>query len=195
MNKEEIIGFFDSLAEDWDSHMIRNEEVINTILDHSHVRREADVLDVACGTGVLIGDYLKREVNSVTAIDISPKMAAIADSKFKKDPRVRVICADATEQAFGRLFDVIIVYNAAPHFDDLKQLITALAVWLKPQGRLTIAHGMSRQALNRHHSNLSASLKRELPPKEQLAELMAETLQVETVISDDRMYLVTGLKK
>ena len=192
---DDIISFFDSLADSWDAHMIRNEEVISSILDHAGIRAGIEVLDVACGTGVLISDYLKRGVNSVTAIDISPKMAAIADRKYQRDPRVRVICADATQFAFGRLFDSIIVYNAAPHFADLGGLITVLAAFLKPEGRLTIAHGMSRAAVNRHHGNVASTLKKELPAAEELAAVMNKTLAVEAVISDDRMYLVTGIRK
>ncbi len=195
MDKNEVISFFDALAEQWDAHLIRDEEVMGSILDHSHIREEIDVLDVACGTGVLIGDYLKRGVSSVTAIDISPKMAAMADRKFWKDPRVRVICGDATQFAFRRHFDAIIVYNAAPHFADLEELIRVLAAYLKPEGRLTIAHGMSREAVNRHHGNVSAHLKKELPAAEELAEMMEKQLETETVISDDRMYLVTGIRK
>lgn len=50
-----------------------------------------DVLDVACGTGVLFPDNLKRCVESVTGIDISPEMARLAAEKF---PQVQVICGD-----------------------------------------------------------------------------------------------------
>ena len=33
MNKQDIITFFDHYASSWDDNMIRNESVINTILD------------------------------------------------------------------------------------------------------------------------------------------------------------------
>lgn len=53
--------------------MIRNEPVIRTILDNAGIRAGVDVLDVACGTGVLFPDYLARDVHSVTGVDIARK--------------------------------------------------------------------------------------------------------------------------
>ena len=94
MKKETIISFFDKCAPWWDDDMIRNEEVIATILDNTAIRPGIRVLDVACGTGVLFPDYLSRGVAEVTAIDISPEMAKIAAEKF---PEVKVICGDVVK--------------------------------------------------------------------------------------------------
>ena len=93
IEKKEVIEFFDRLASDWDAGLIRNEEIINTILDNAGVTAGKDVLDVACGTGVLIPDYLKRKVRSVTGVDISPKMAEIAKEKFPQE-QVTILCGD-----------------------------------------------------------------------------------------------------
>ena len=62
MNKEAVIEYFDRMAPGWDSHMKRNERAITRILDNAHVKEGVKVLDVACGTGVLIPDYLNRNV-------------------------------------------------------------------------------------------------------------------------------------
>ena len=81
MNQKDIIHFFDQLAPNWDAGMIRSDEIISTILENAGVTHGKDVLDVACGTGVLFPDYLARQVGSVTAIDISPEMVRIAAGK------------------------------------------------------------------------------------------------------------------
>lgn len=94
MEKKEIAAFFDRCAPGWDEDLIRNEVTITTILDNAGIKSGQDILDVACGTGVLFPDYLKRGVESVTGIDISPEMAKIAQSKF---PEVQVICGDVEE--------------------------------------------------------------------------------------------------
>ena len=57
---KEVIEFFDRLAPGWDAEMIRSDEIINTILNNAEVTEGKDVLDVACGTGVLIPDYLRK---------------------------------------------------------------------------------------------------------------------------------------
>ena len=107
----EVIEYFDRLAADWDSGIVRNEEVIETIMNNAGVSEGKDILDVACGTGVLIPDYLKRNVLSVTAIDISPNMVARAQNKFSL-PNVSIICGDVAKTEFERLIDCIVLYNA-----------------------------------------------------------------------------------
>ena len=59
---KEVIEFFDRLASGWDAEMVRSDEIIRIILDNAGVTAGKNVLDVACGTGVLIPDYLERNV-------------------------------------------------------------------------------------------------------------------------------------
>ena len=71
IKKTDVIDFFDRCAPSWDAEMVRSDEKINTILDNARVHSGSRVLDVACGTGVLMPDYLSRGVASVTGIDIT----------------------------------------------------------------------------------------------------------------------------
>ena len=188
---EEVIRFFDRLAPGWDEEMIRSAEIISTILDNACVSAGKDILDVATGTGVLIPDYLKRQVSSVTAIDISPKMAEIAKEKFPQE-NVTILCGDVEETEFGRLFDCVVVYNAFPHFPEPERLVARLASLLKPGGTLTVAHGMSREKIDAHHRGTACRVSNGLMSAEELSAIFAGHLTVSTVISDDRMYQVTG---
>jgi demethylmenaquinone methyltransferase/2-methoxy-6-polyprenyl-1,4-benzoquinol methylase len=190
---KEVIEFFDRLAPGWDADMVRNDAIINTILDNAAVTEGKDVLDVACGTGVLIPDYLKREVASVTGIDISPKMAEIARAKYPQ-PEVTILCGDVETTDFGKLFDCIVVYNAFPHFPDPERLIARLAERLKPGGSLTVAHGMSREKIDAHHHGTASHVSNGLMPADDLAAIFGKHLTVTTVISDERMYQVVGKK-
>ena len=192
MNKQDISDFFDKCAPWWDADMIRNEVIITTILDNAGINTDMDILDVACGTGVLFPDYLKRGVNSVTGIDISPEMAKIAQEKF---PEVRVLCGDVETFAFDKKFDVIMVYNAFPHFPDPKHLIDVLAKLVKPGGRLSVAHGMSRAQLQQHHAGRAAQVSIDLLHEKDLAALFAPYFDVDVIISNDRMYQVAGKRR
>lgn len=192
MEKEEIIRFFDRCAPSWDLKMIRNEEVIAQILDNAGIRPEIDVLDVACGTGVLFPDYFLRGVRSVTGIDISPEMTRRARKKF---PEAAVICDDVETHGFSRTFDAVMVYNAFPHFTDPARLIGRLAELTKPGGRLSIAHGMSREMLSRHHSGAASRVSIPLLSEKELADILAPWFSVDVVISDERMYQVAGKRK
>lgn len=192
MNKDDIISFFDSHADSWDEFQERNEQVIEEILDKGGIRKGVNVLDVACGTGILFPDYLKREVASVTGIDISPEMVKKAKSKFSDS---EVICADAETVTFDKQFDIVMIYNAFPHFINPHKLIGNLAKVVKHGGRLTIAHGMSKEELDKFHMKNAGIISNLLPEKEETATILSPFFDVDVMISDDRMYIVSGTKK
>ena len=192
MNKKEIADFFDKCAPWWDADMIRKEHIITKILDNAGVCSGAHVLDVACGTGVLFPDYLARGAASVTGIDISPEMVKIAASKF---PQVKVICADVEQAVFQQAFDCVMVYNAFPHFPDPHKLIAVLAGFVKPGGRLSVAHSMSRSSLRKHHAERASNLSIDLISENELADIFRNWFHVDIIISDDEMYQVSGTRK
>lgn len=194
MNKNDVIEFFDSLAPQWDADMVRNESVIDTILDNAGIEEGVTVLDVACGTGVLIPDYLNRNVVHVTGIDISEKMIKIAKDKFQ-DPRVTLICADAETTQFESQFDCCVVYNAFPHFPNPYSLIRSLAANIKVGGKLTIAHGSSREHIDHRHMEHASAVSLKLMSDDELSTLFSPYFDVIFTISDDRMQQIVGVKK
>lgn len=191
MDKKEIIAFFDKLASEWDKTNVRNEEVIAEILEKGGIRKGIKVLDVACGTGVLFPDYLKTGAD-ITGIDISENMVKTAREKF---PDVKIICGDATDFHFDEKYDVIMIYNAFPHFDEPEKLIKNLAESLNPDGRLSIAHGISEKELAECHSGSAKNVSVPLVKKEVLADMLKPYLNVDITISDERMYMVSGVKR
>ena len=195
MQKQDVIEFFDRCAPTWDADMIKNDVIIGKILDNAEVGPDMDVLDVACGTGVMFDYYLERNVASVIGIDISPEMAKIADAKYADNDKVQVICGDVEEQNFHKKFDRIVVYNAFPHFPKPKRLIKILAGLLKDGGRLTIAHGMSREAIDGHHKGSASKVSNGLMAADSLKKLFDPYFDVEIMISNSRMYQVSGVKR
>ena len=194
MRKQDVIAYFDSRAAGWDGELVKNDTVIGKILDNAEVGEGMDILDVACGTGVMIPFYLDRGAASVTAIDISPEMARIAGEKFAGDPRVRVLCGDVEETDFHRTFDRIVVYNAFPHFPNPQRLIRQLASLLKEGGRLTIAHGASREAIDGHHAGPASAVSNGLMQADRLKKLFDPYFEAEVMISNRQMYQVSGVK-
>ena len=192
MEKKQIAEFFDHCAPWWDADLVRNEQIIAAILDNAGIREGIHVLDVACGTGVLFPDYLKRQVASVTAIDLSEEMAKLAQSKF---PQVQVICGDVEETKFDKTFDTVMVYNAFPHFPDPARLIRVLAELVRPGGRISVAHGMSREALQSHHAGRAAQVSIDLIHEKELAALMEPYFDVDVIISNENMYQVSGVRR
>ena len=191
MNKQDVIAFFDHLAHHWDADMIRNDQVIATILDNAGIVAGKSVLDVACGTGVLFPDYLARGIDDLTAIDISSEMVRIAKEKF---PQISILCGDVETADFDKKFDCIMVYNAFPHFPDPDKLVATLSSLLNPSGTLSIAHGMSRAAIDRHHEGSASKISMGLMHEDSLAEIFSKYLTVTEKISNDQMYQVVGKK-
>ncbi|MBR5479720.1 MAG: methyltransferase domain-containing protein [Clostridia bacterium] len=192
MNKDLVTEFFNSVAEKWDALEIKSADRVYRILDYAGVAQGMKVLDVACGTGVLVPDYLARNVGEVCGVDISSKMIEIARGKFNF-PNVKFICSDVEKLAISG-FDVCVVYNAFPHFENPARLIENLSEKLKDGGRLTIAHGMSRDEINNHHKGCPAGISNELMECKKLGELFAPHFTVDVCVEDE-IYVVSGIKK
>jgi len=191
MNKQDVISFFDSCAPTWDAEMIKSDEIIEDILNRANIRNGTRVLDVACGTGVLFPYYITRGAD-VTGIDISPEMVKIARRNF---PDIRTLCADALDISFPCGFDSIMVYNAFPHFPNPHEAVRALASHLNPCGVLTVAHGMGREMINRHHEGAASRVSLGLMEANILAEIFGEFLDVTTIVDEADRYIVCGVCK
>ncbi len=192
MKKQVIKEFFDEFADRWDNEPTADAEIINTILDKAGIVKGVNVLDIACGTGVLFPYYLERNVASVTAIDLSTEMVKIAKSKF---PQVNVLCGDAEEFSFDSTFDCVMIYNAFPHFPNPQALIENLVKCLSVGGRFTIAHGMSKKALDEVHRKSAGRVSNILPECDELAKMLSVYYDVDITISNDKMYQISGIKK
>lgn len=192
MNKEDVISFFNRQAPTWDRESVRQDDVISEILNISEINETKSVLDVGCGTGFLFSDYLKRNVTYLTGIDISPNMIKIAKEKY---PFVDLICADCETYTFKNKYDVIMIHNAYPHFENPSQLFCNLLNCLNSNGRITVAHSISREKLNELHNGKAVGVSHTLETADDLSLLMKKFLNVDTVISDDKMYIVSGTKK
>ena len=193
MDKDTLISFFDQAAPEWDDRMVADDRKIEFILDRAGICSEQTVLDVACGTGVLFPYYLRRKVRRITGVDISPEMARIAAAKAD-DPRIEVICGDIETLPVTEPYDCCVIYNAFPHFPDPARLMERLSLWVKAGGRITVAHGMSLEALHRHHAGRAEHVSRPMLPPQALAKLLSPWFAVDTRISDEEKYVVSAVR-
>ncbi len=193
MKQSDIIDFFDKMAPTWDARTIRRENAIRAILDAGGIVRGVRVLDIGCGTGVLMPDYIKREVASVLGVDISPEMIKIAESHYEDKEHIRFLCADAETMQLSEKFDCIMVHNAFPHFMHPEMLLKNLSSFLVPGGRLTIAHSMSRAEIDKRHEGKPHSISLKLPSETDLSKLLGQFLTVDVAVSDDEKYIVSGV--
>ena len=184
-DKKAVAAYFNTLAENWDRDNAPGAGEAGRILELADIRAGGQILDVACGTGAMFPYYLERGVKSVTGVDISGGMIAQAEKKFEK-PNVHLIQADIQACRFDEPFDRCIVFNALAHFQDYAQLMRRLAGFVKPGGRLLVAHGLSREQVNAREKDAC------LPEPEELAALMKPWFVVD--VKQDAPYAVSGVR-
>lgn len=187
----QVKSFFNQLAPTWDSTREPNIAAIRRILDTADITPGVTVLDVACGTGVLFPFYLERQVSHITGVDLSEEMIRIAAGKFH-DPRITLLAQDV-EQLPSSRYDRVVIFNAFPHFPDPQRLLDTLAGHLHPDGRLTIAHDRSRHAINGHHQQQANQVSLGLPTAEEVAHLFPKVFDVDTLVDNDEIYIVSAI--
>lgn len=194
-SKQNIKEFFDSKAHLWDSIAIDCSEKIRRILDLAHVSTGDSVLDIACGTGILVPFYIERGVNKILGVDISSKMIQKAKTKSADIQVASFICADAEEIVFDKSYNQAMVFDALPHFTNPVKLIENVSHALMPDGRLTFAHSMGAEQLNELHKKAAPGVSRPLISAQQLSDIMSEKFNIDTTISEDDIYIVSGTLK
>ncbi|MFG2192443.1 methyltransferase domain-containing protein [Streptomyces sp. NPDC048639] len=100
----------------------------------------SDILDLGCGTGSL-SLLAAGEGHRVTAVDLSPAMAARAREKLAGTGAC-VLVGDASEPPVGeRRFDVVLARHVLWMMDDPAAVLRRWAALLRPGGRLVLIEG------------------------------------------------------
>jgi ubiquinone/menaquinone biosynthesis C-methylase UbiE len=193
-------AFFDRLAEDWDESTDHHPSKLERIIGLLGLEPGDTVLDVGCGTGVMVPYLLERvgENGGIVAVDISPRMIEAAGGKFPHEeyPNVEFIAADVNEIRLENDYDAVLCYSCFPHFRDQKATVRHLAEGLKTGGTLAVAHSESRDAINAMHASGPEEIRGDyLPPADEIAEMMSDAgLEVIETVDDEEMFVVGGRK-
>jgi ubiquinone/menaquinone biosynthesis C-methylase UbiE len=198
MNRRE---YFDHLSDHWDEfyETDRVRPLLKEGLRAFAVDPQEHVIDLGCGTGVLLGCLLDHlgPAGRVHAVDFSAKMIEKAKAKHN-DRRVNFLTADARSIPVpDASIDRVICFSAWPHFPDPEPVIKELLRVLKPGGRLHIWHVDSREKINDIHKHAHQSVHHDvLEAADQLCDRMCqEGLVIEDQRDDQDAYLVTARKE
>jgi len=182
--------FFNELAPTWrDGYPISNERIAE-LLSPIPFSKDKSVLDVACGSGVL-DEYLLKVSGKVVAVDVADKMIEKAKADPKNDGVEYHVC-DYHEMS-GK-FDLIIVFDAYPHFVNKESFALKACELLKDDGSVWIVFDDGRKQTDRHHKNLERGLSVPLGTPNEEAEKVAKYLTCVYHIENESYYCL-GLKK
>lgn len=190
--KKQMVEFFDSRAKDWDRHSKPKAEAINQLLNKLPLTEGRKVLDIACGTGAITPYLYERTKQPVKAIDRSSERIKKAEEKFRDDPRYSFCCEDfllGNEEGY----DFAVIFDAYPHFLDVKAFKKALLKAVKKNGYFAILHDCSKEDLAKHHAHI-LNLSRLLLPVEEEAKQFEDSFRILKTEEDDRHYLILGQK-
>jgi 2-polyprenyl-3-methyl-5-hydroxy-6-metoxy-1,4-benzoquinol methylase len=102
----------------------------------------AHILDIGCGSGYPIADYILKHGFKVTGIDGSKELLAIAKSNYSK---MECIYGDVRSIKIEKKYDALIEWWCLFHLpkEDQLKMITRFSLWLKNSGVLEFTTGDS----------------------------------------------------
>lgn len=168
--------FFNKHAQDWcntwykDNATGRYDKHANDfqrLFSLLPLRAGARVLDVGCGTGILVPFILERITPSgvLYELDFADSMIQVNKSLHHAD-NTRFIVADAENAPLhDASCDAVICFSCFPHFHDMEKAMLMLSRILKPRGIFALSHFDSSEAINRHHESCQAVAHDRLPDK------------------------------
>jgi predicted TPR repeat methyltransferase len=135
--KRLISSVYDQHSDHYDQHMVGTLKYqIPDLLFDAIMRlgpsRNLDILDLGCGTG-LLGALLHPLARTMTGVDISPKMLALARQRQIYD---NLVCGDLIEvlQVQTKDFDLIVAADVLVYFGDLSKVFREARARLRDGG-------------------------------------------------------------
>ncbi len=193
---DEIAAYFDERADSWDESGCSGESrVQGAVLSLVDLKPGDTVLDLGCGTGVMVPFYLTAKAGKIVAVDVSEKMVERAREKFGGEPSVELRASDALSLDEGERFDAAVIYNAYPHFPDKLALVEKVYRLLKPSGRFVVAHGSGKDAINRHHEAVAAGVSCGLRAASEESALWADKFEIEALVDTPGFYAFSGVRR
>ena len=155
------------------------------------------VLDVGCGTGVLVPLVLERITSTgvLYELDFSEKMIG-ANRGLHAQDNIRFIVSDAESAPLEEAScDMVICFSCFPHFHEKEKAMRALSRILKPNGLFAVSHFNSSEEIKKHHGSCHAVMHDHLPDEAAMRALFQKVdLNIEVFIDEAGFYCIRAKK-
>lgn len=199
-------NFFNDHAEGWidmwykdlaTGRHDKHEKDFERLFSLLPLKRGDRVLDVGCGTGVLVPFILERitETGTLYELDFADKMIE-TNRRLHGGENIRFILGDAENVALDNAScDVVICFSCFPHFQDKKKAMTTLSRILKPRGIFAVSHFDSSEGINKHHGSCHAVMHDHLPDEAAMRALLQTVdLGIDVFIDEPGFYCIIARK-
>lgn len=132
--------YYDFFMKYWNKYLAKGaEKDLNNFLK-KNIKKEIEVLDLACGTGVNIERLKKNKakIKKYVGVDLSTDMQAKAKKKAKDIKNKTFLIKDITEYKPGKKFDLIICTWALSHMKKPAEVVNKYYKYLKKGGYLIL---------------------------------------------------------
>ena len=146
-DSDQIVSDFDAIADALASLPARDRPTPPERALLRHVpSRASTALDAGCGDGVVARELARRGLR-VEAVDLSPRMIALARAKTPVELDVRYTVGNVLTAGYPlAAFDVVVSVNMVHHLD-LQTAVATLAALVAPDGVLLIQDVVTRRGL------------------------------------------------
>ena len=200
MNTMRKRQYFNDVASRWDSLPGPPDAWQRTacFVDKMCVSDGKCVLDVGCGTGILV-EHLARALSpTATLVELDLAEQMLYESvRTHPNTRVARICADARYLPLASgSFDAVLCFGVLPHLGAPEAVIVELLRVLHPGGTLGVGHLMDSEELNAFHARLGPPIAGDhLPSARVLGEILCRAGVVSVVTEEHPgWYFVRAVK-
>lgn len=126
-------------------------EVNFIVKELSKNKREYDIIDLGCGTGFLTQYFLETERCNITAVDLSPEMLEIFETRIPEERRTKIKIIKSEVAAFVRRekksYDAVVMSALLHHLVNVEEFVRSSCQLVRRGGFYYIAFEPLKQEI------------------------------------------------